>query len=280
MRRRMEEMVRELLQKTGAETAEVCVGSSALDLPADDATTALFTGGLFTPGMLDLQSDAYAALMGFTLGEPGVIVICGTGSMLVTLDRSGQQHVSGGWGYLLDDAGSSYTLAREALLRAIDFWEGQSDETPLAADALAFFGCSSPRGLIDRVYAEDFTPDKLAAFARCVLQRAREDDPAALEIVARNMRRIASLAAAMVRRTPEAFRVGLYGGVFQHNELARRLFGEELVIRAPKAQVCPVAFPPELGAVIHLMKKHALLNDDVLQRMKLTYEEIQKHECH
>ena len=270
VRSRLEEMTRELCRKAQAGVEEACVGMSALDLPADEATTALFTGGVFTPEQLDLQSDAYAALMGLTQGNPGVIVICGTGSMLVTLDADGTQHVSGGWGYLLGDAGSSYTLSREALLAAIDFFEDLGPATALAQDALGYFGASSPRGLIDCIYP--LPPEKVAGFARFVLQRAQEGDKIALEIVERNMRRLARQAAHMVHQHPSAHRVGLYGGVFAHSELARSLFVKELLSLSPEAQVCSPDYPPELGAIIHLFRKRGMLTPEVLANLKNTYQ--------
>ena len=83
VRERLESMVTELCEKAGVpvQNTMVCAGMSALDLPGDEATTRLFSAGCLAFEQLDLQSDAYAALMGCTLGEPGVIVICGTGSM-------------------------------------------------------------------------------------------------------------------------------------------------------------------------------------------------------
>ena len=131
VRLRLEAMVEDLCRQTGCKVDEVCVGMSALDAPADDATTAAFCTGMFRPEHLDLQSDAYVALMGFTCGEPGMIIICGTGSMLLMLDGQGNQKPAGGWGYLLGDAGSGYTLAREGLLAIIDATEGTGPSTPL-----------------------------------------------------------------------------------------------------------------------------------------------------
>ena len=276
--RRMEEMVADLCAKAGCEAAEVCVGMSALDAPADEATLAMFTKGEFRPGQLDLQSDAYIALMGFTLGKPGVIVICGTGSMLLLLDEKGEQRASGGWGYLLGDAGSGYTLAREGLLAVIDATEGLGPETPLVEDALAYFGVQTPRGLIDRVYAPDATPDQLAGFARHVLTRAKEGHPVAVEILARNMKRLARNAARLTQTNPEASRIGLYGGIFGHSDLARSLFTQAVAELAPEAEVCRPEYPPELGAIIHLLKKRGELTDEVLALMKSTYEEY-RHEC-
>ena len=269
VRSRLEEMARTLSGMAGAKIDQLCAGMSALDFPADEETTRLFTGGLFTREMLDLQSDAYAALIGLTQGNPGVIVICGTGSMLVCLDQEGQQHISGGWGYLLGDAGSSYTLAREALLRAIDCFEGLAGQTVLAQDALLYFGAKEPRRLIDCIYP--LPPEKVAGFAKHVLIRAREGEEAALEIVSRNMRRLALQASQLVKAHPESYRVGLYGGVFEHNELARRLFGEEFKRLAPEAELCSPDYPPELGALIHLFKQRGMLTPEVLHNLKSTY---------
>lgn len=276
VRRHLEEMVNALCGACGCAAEEVCVGMSALDTEADEATRALFATDTLRAEQLDLQSDAYIALMGFTLGQPGVIVICGTGSMQLMLDARGRQKAAGGWGYLLGDAGSGYTLAREGLLAVIDASEGTGPDTPLVEDALAFFGASTPRGLIDRVYAPQTTPDKLAGFARCVLARATAGDAVAAGILERNMARLARGTAQLISASPEAGRIGLYGGIFAHSDLARELFTRQMAALAPEAAVCRLEVPPELGALIHLFKKRGMLSSEVLARMKTTYEEMQK----
>lgn len=274
VRRNLEEMTDALCSRCGCGAEEICVGMSALDTTADEATHARFASGTLRREQLDLQSDAYIALMGFTLGNPGVIVICGTGSMLLMLDHQGNQRVAGGWGYLLGDAGSGYTLAREALLAVADASEGAGPATPLTEDALRFFGADTPRGLIDRIYAPQTTPDKLAGFARCVLARAEDGDAVALGILERNMERLSRSAAQLIAADPKANRVGLYGGILVHSRLARTLFSANLQILAPGAVICPLEYPPELGALIHLFQKRGMLTEDVLARMKSTYEEM------
>ena len=271
----MEDMVAQLCEASGASHPLICVGMSALDAPADTETLARFTAGRLKPGQLDLQSDAYAALMGFTRGNPGMIVICGTGSMLLLLDEHGQQHVSGGWGYLLADEGSSYTLAREALLAVIDESEGLGEKTVLTRHALDYFGVSSPRMIIDRIYAPDFTPDRLAGFARHVLAEAENGEPVACAILNRTMPRLAAQAAQLMKKSPAAHQVGLYGGVFMHSAAARACFADTLCRLAPQAQICPLDYPPELGAIIHLMRKEGLLCSNALHHLKTTYKEIQ-----
>ena len=274
VRRRLEETVRALCARAGAPAEKICAGLSALDGPADETTKALFASDACPADALDLQSDAYIALMGCTLGHPGMIVICGTGSMLLLLDRKGIQHVIGGWGYLLEDAGSGFTLAREALLAVAAEADGAGPATGLAPLALSYFGADTPRGLIDRVYAPDCGPDRIAGFARSVLEAADKGNSAAKDILQRNMERLAFQASQLLQKAPGVTRTGVYGGIFAHSAAARRTFGESLRARMPEAVVCDPAFPPELGAVIHLLSKEGGLNDSVLRNMSTTWKEM------
>ena len=274
VRKRLESMVSTLCRDAHAPFNTVCVGMSALDGPADEATLSQFTGGLFSPDQLDLQSDAYIALMGFTRGEPGMIVICGTGSMLLLADENGNQHVSGGWGYLLGDAGSGYTLAREGLIAAIDAQEGTGRPTPLSQLACTYFSAPTLRAIINRIYAPDFTPDRVAGFARHVIAQAKSGDAVAEGILRRNMERLAHQAAQLLQKSPSAQRVGLYGGIFEHSPMAHSLFSDTLRSLCPQAEICRLEYSPELGAVIHLMKKRGTLCPESLLRLKQSYEEI------
>lgn len=275
VRSRLEDMVARLREKCGgAEVEKICVGMSALDEAADEATLQRFAQGALTREQLDLQSDAYIALMGFTRGEPGVIAICGTGSMLLMMDGAGNQHVSGGWGYLLRDAGSGYTLAREGVLAVIDEAEGVGPATVLTADAPGYFRVQTLREVINCIYAPGFTPAQMAGFARCVLRRAQEGDQVALGIVEKNMHDLARQAARLMQREPHAKRVGLYGGVFAHSQLAREIFAGEMARLIPGTQACLLDCPPELGAIIHLMKQSGALSEHTLTLMKSSYEEI------
>jgi len=184
--------------------------------------------------------------------------------------------VAGGWGYLLGDTGSGYTLAKEALAAVIDAYEGLGPETALTAQALAYFRADSPRAIINCVYSPDFTPDRLAGFARFVIAQAEAGEPVAAEILSRNMRRLAAQTAQLFRKAPDARLVGLYGGIFAHSEAARTAFCSGLLERMPQAEICSPEYPPELGAVIHLMKKEAALCEETLLRLKNTYEEVRK----
>jgi len=266
-------VVSRLTQAPGLCDAEMCVGLSALDAAADERTVRAFAGDRFAPERLDLQSDAYTALLGFSLGRPGLIAICGTGSILLLLDGEGRQQVVGGWGHLLSDVGSAYSLALDGLRAAIAAWEGLGPDTALSGEAMRHFALETPRALIDRVYAPDSTPDRIAQFARPLLAQAEQGDAVALALVQSHMERMAAQAAVLLRPHPGIRNVGLYGGVFLHSALARARFSEALRARIPEATISLPEYPPEIGAVLHCLLKRGPLQADVLARLRESYRQ-------
>ena len=77
-----------------------------------------FHGGLeqgFSLAKVEVLPDyaiAHTAALG---GAPGVIVIAGTGSIAYGETDTGLSHRTGGYGYLIDDAGSGYGVAGPGL---------------------------------------------------------------------------------------------------------------------------------------------------------------------
>lgn len=273
-RRNLKEIIDRLESRIDGHCEGLAVGMPALDMPADDALTRLFAGNSFDPALLDLQSDAYMALVGFTLGKAGMIVICGTGSILLMMDENGAQHVRGGWGHLLGDPGSGYALAVDGLKAAIADWENIGPHTSVTRAAEEYFRLLSPRQLIDRVYAEGQSRAELARFGRLVLEQCALGDGVALGIARKNMSVLAANAAEMIARVPAANRVGIYGGVLTNSAVAREIFTDQLKKLCPDAEVSLPEFPPELGALIHALNRRSLLSPETLRRMKASYREF------
>jgi len=77
-----------------------------------------------------IMTDAFAAYKGAFCNEDGIIVISGTGSIVMSIDLNNSIHRVGGWGYLLGDEGSGFFLGKEMLkyfIECIDNENG-SDE--------------------------------------------------------------------------------------------------------------------------------------------------------
>src|SRR5204862_47365 len=62
-------------------------------------------------------SDAEAALLGAHDAQPGVLVLAGTGSIVLGRDAAGRLARAGGLGPLIGDEGSAFWLGREWLRR-------------------------------------------------------------------------------------------------------------------------------------------------------------------
>lgn len=263
--------VQETLSRCGEPDFDrLVIGMSALDHAADAETVRRFAGSRFASERIDMQSDAYVALMGVTLGAPGLVVICGTGSMLLLLDGKGRQHIRHGWGATVGDAGSAYRLAVEGLRAAIRSWEGMGEATALAGAAMVHFDLARPRDLIERIYAPASSTESIAQFARAVLREAEHGDAVALDIVRENLSYIACLSAKLLQAYPEATRVGLQGGMFLHNPWVCEVFEAMLRTAGVRLPIGLPAYPPEIGAVFHCLQGRGALTPAVIARIRET----------
>ena len=97
----------------GRDVAALVVASRALWTPRERRALALTLRGL--AWRVEVISDAQAALLG-AIGEgPGVLVLAGTGSIVVAHDGRGRWTRAGGLGPLVGDEGSGFWLGREWL---------------------------------------------------------------------------------------------------------------------------------------------------------------------
>lgn len=187
---------------------EGTVYGRAPELPADSLT------------LLHDTPIAHAGALG---GEPGVVVIAGTGSVAYAADEHAQSALTGGWGYLFGDEGSAFALARSVIadaMRASDAGE----ETPLGRLALSFFGVPSLRKLARAFYAGSITRTAFAGLAYAIVQHAESGDSLALRYVedaAHALVRIAMQAAERARM--DAPRVAFTGGMLQSALIGERV---------------------------------------------------------
>jgi glucosamine kinase len=70
-----------------------------------------------------VESDAFIALIGAIGVDPGILLIAGTGSIVIGRDKDRSIFRAGGWGPYFGDEGSGFWIGREAIrtaLRSID----------------------------------------------------------------------------------------------------------------------------------------------------------------
>jgi glucosamine kinase len=74
---------------------------------------------------LIVDHDAYISLLSATRGQPGILVIAGTGSIVFALTGKGERVIVGDRGWLLGDEGSGFWVARLALRRLLKALDGR-----------------------------------------------------------------------------------------------------------------------------------------------------------
>ncbi len=191
-----------------------------------------------------ITHDAEIALSGATEGEPGIIVIAGTGSMAFGRDARNRTARAGGWGYVFGDEGGAFDLARQALRAALQYEEGWGPPTNLHALLLDATQTRDANELLHRFYTADYSRTRIASFAPLVTQAAENGDVVAQAIVTEAAAKLTSFVAGVYHHlfyAQEKVAVAHIGGVFQ-SKLLRGAF-----VRAVRDTIGCLVRPPRLG---------------------------------
>ena len=223
------------------------VGNSALDGRAETALVRDLTDGVFEPSNVVFHSDVYIALLSFTMGNPGAVLVSGTGSMACGIDSNGEFHTAGGWGQVLGDEGSAYHLALNGIKAALRAFDGVAESTQLTARVMNYFSLKEMSDIIDIIYNPPVEKSVIAAFAPEVEAAASEGDKIALGIVESEAEWLFNLAQAITRKC-QTRNLGYFGSVLHQNERIRSKLSELLDEQSISLQT--PEFTPEIGALI------------------------------
>lgn len=155
------------------------------EAPAVDAVTRNQIAGLVGAPQT-LINDVYLAHEAALLGEPGILLIAGTGSMVVASGAQLPPIRVGGWGEMIGDEGSGYWIGREALGRTAEALDGRGDARAFAAAVIAELGISGDNamdGLLGWLAGLQHPRSEIAALSRLVSRLAEAGDPAAEAIL-------------------------------------------------------------------------------------------------
>ncbi|MCW6661515.1 hypothetical protein NHG28_04655 [Aerococcaceae bacterium NML201209] len=188
-----------------------------------------------------LCSDAEIAAAGALGGENGVVIISGTGSIVLSKEQN-TFYRAGGWGYLIGDEGSSFWIGRTALSVFSKQADGRLPKSILYESIKTFFALDDDYQLISSIYHLEDYRGTVAQLARIVCDCAESGDEQSLSIIDQAAREL----AAMVKAVPSTSKkVSYVGGLFnaQHIILGclSKYLGEGYML------VPPIA-PPEKGA--------------------------------
>ena len=201
--------------------------------------------------LLEVSHDALTALIGATEGQPGIIVVAGTGCICFGMNARGQTARAGGWGYIFGDEGGAFGLARAALVAALRYEEGWGPATQLRHRIITFSGAKDLNDALHRWYSVDFPRDRVASFSRHIDEAARGGDRVAREILRSGASELAQLAARVRRRIfkpKDLVLVSYIGGVWK-SKMVRERF-RRLVEEQGQNRVQAPALGPAAGALL------------------------------
>jgi len=114
---------------------------------------------------LEILTDIKATLLTCYNGEPTVVVIAGTGSVVLGIDAKGNTKRSGGWGHLFDDEGSAYWISLRILQEFFKYNDNLRDYDPIFDRVLNFYQVQRFEDLTNLQSRSDFK-ERISAFTR------------------------------------------------------------------------------------------------------------------
>ena len=216
----------------------VCAGFAGAGRPESIAFYRETLQKLIPDAQIIIESDAFIASIGAIGIDPGVLLIAGTGSIVIGRDKDRGMFRVGGWGPHFGDEGSGFWIGREAVraaLRSID----TQQPTEFTQRIAASLGMKSVSEVVSAWAAGKLgVPEVAGLFPEVVATYPAEPADRILFEAASHLRSLVELAAK--RTGIEDCRRSLSGSVASH-PIMRQLIG--LKFEEPRHS-------PEWGAVI------------------------------
>jgi N-acetylglucosamine kinase-like BadF-type ATPase len=219
------------------------------------ATVAKELRPILSQSRLLVEADARIAVEGALGGAPGVVIVSGTGSIVLGKNRQGRVFRVGGWGYLIGDEGSAQWVGREAVRRAAHAADRTGRKTVLLAAVRRHFRLRSMDRLIDVIYAKPQTPADWGNLSPLVSQAAQAGDRVAREILEDGASHLGAQAASAANqlRTRSAL-VSFQGSMFRIGPLFLNPLRAALKEQAPQAKLVPPMLSPLGGAFLMTLR--------------------------
>lgn len=180
--------------------------------------------------------------------ENSMALICGTGSC-VFVRKGKKRYRIGGWGYLLDQAGSAFDVGADALRAALAVQDGLAEPSPLTDKICQLIG-GQVYDNISKVYGGG--RPYIASFARAVTELAAEGEKTSLEILEKNADRLALLIKTGIQTYGQPSQI-VGGGSFLGCDLYREMIEKQAGVHIEMPTV-----PPAYGACVETLRLEGL----------------------
>ena len=240
------------------------IGMSALNKRASSEETERFCSDIIDSETIIMDSDLFVALEAMDVSGECAAIISGTGSMAVCRNSDGSMSHTGGWGYILGDEGSGYTIGLSGIKAAIRASEDCDEDTALVKECLDYFSINNIYDLIDLFYEKKVSRKKIAAFARLVSKCCENGDKVSEKIIKDEAKQLSQTALGLLKNKNKDISIGLWGGVFQNNMFFRQKF-TDIMLNNGFTDVKLICFTPEIGAIFAGYKDSGIEIVDIIK---------------
>lgn len=201
---------------------------------------------------LKVITDAEASLEGAFSGKPGFILIAGTGSILFGKDEKGNQLRCGGYGRIIGDGGSGYSIGRKAFTYLSKVLDCIEKGGVLSSKLSNKYNIKNANDLISLVNDPVFN---LAEAAMTVLNAADQNDPSALKIIDDETENLCRLIEGIQNQTgKKKFNLALCGNLIANENIYSKTLIGKIARVFPEVSITKPEHSPAIGAAISVIK--------------------------
>jgi len=224
----------------------------------------------FDKERLTISTDELSTFYSALLKEYGVVVLAGTGSFVLGINKRGVKASVGGWGPIIGDWGSGYWIGREALKSVVQEHDGMGSRTLLTEKIINYYGIESINCL-----RSVLVPDKVSQLASLVYEEALEGDAVALSIINRAADHLGKMAEYVIKKLDMdnvEYDLSLTGGISKLGDLLCQSFQEGLSKTCPFINIIKPRCIPVIGALLLAMKEKGIVwEEDVITKLIISY---------
>lgn len=183
---------------------------------------------------------------------PGIVIIAGTGSIVIGIDKDGSSVRAGGWGYGYSDIGSGYWIGNEALKYSLLYCDGCRPFSRLYEAVRVFLGAADFETLPYRITQIQECPE-IARVAVCVIEQAEKGCECAKRILMEGADALALQVSGVYTRMKDTYgtlTVVCSGGAISKGYY-RKCLEQKLREYLPEKEllICEQVNPPSYGGI-------------------------------
>lgn len=240
----------------------IVAGLAGAGRPADqqqmtDGLLASAQNRNLTLNRIIVESDARITLEGAFGGKPGIILIAGTGSIVFGKDERGRTYRAGGWGRLIHDEGSGYSIGQEAFRAVARSLDGFGEKTKLVKLLDERYGFGTQEAIINELYKNNFD---VASIAPIVLEAASKGDRIAKKILANGCSGLIELVLVVLAKMNKGNRIthksqlAMSGSLLLNQSIYSRMVRSSIKRNLQLISVRETDSSPVVGAALMAIK--------------------------